>query len=287
MPLVIFTGYPCSGKTKWAKRLQKDLEQRIAGAKENSSAGHNYRVIYHSDETFSIPHEVYEDSNKEKHARGTQISAVKRDLTKNTIVLLDSMAYIKGFRYQLYCEAKGMATPHCIIHVAAPIEECHKWNDARPEESRWNSKLIDQLQMRYEEPNSDTKWDSPLFEIVSHVDEETLPADEIWNALVLKKAPTPNAATTIQATSSNSFLQELDKRTHEVITTVLQQQQLTVGRVQIGDYIITIPTGTVSTAQMQRIRRSFINLNRMRTIEKDRIVPLFVAYLDRSLNNED
>ncbi|KAI5951108.1 KTI12 [Candida jiufengensis] len=289
MPLIIISGYPSSGKTKWAKLLANELEKKItkAGESSDSQLGHNYKVIYHSDDLFGIKHDTYEDSNKEKLARGSQISAVKRDISKTNIVILDSMAYIKGFRYQLYCESKGTATPHCIVHVIAPINQCLEWNDQKSEGEKWKPELIKQLEMRYEEPNSDTRWDSPLFQIISNDPNEKIPIDEIWNALVLKKAPTPNAATTLQSTSDNSFLQELDRKTHEIISAILQQQQITSGNVQIGDYIINIPMGVVSTAQLQRIRRSFISLNRMRTIDKDRITPLFIDYLNGSLNNED
>ena len=34
-------------------------------------------------------------------------------------MILDALSYIKGFRYQLFCEAKGNVTPHCIVHVIA------------------------------------------------------------------------------------------------------------------------------------------------------------------------
>jgi protein KTI12 len=142
--------------------------------------------------------------------------------------------------------------------------------------------------MRYEEPNSDTKWDSPLFSALSQDPEETLPMDDIWNALVLKKAAPPNTATLVKPTSGNTFLQELDKKTQQVVSQILQQQQITSGDVVIENgLVVSIPTGTVSTAQLQRIRRSYISLNRMRSIEIDRIVPLFVEYLNRSLNNDD
>ncbi|KAI5963602.1 KTI12 [Candida pseudojiufengensis] len=288
MPLIILSGYPSSGKTKWAKALIEQLEKKICLAKEDSNhlPGHNYKVIYHSDETLGISHDTYKDSNKEKLARGSQISAVKRDISKTNIVILDSMAYIKGFRYQLYCESKGMATPHCVVHVIAPIEQCLEWNSSRDSSEQWEPTLIKQLEMRYEEPNSDTRWDSPLFQIISNDQQEMIPIEDIWNALVLKKAPTPNAATTLQSTSDNTFLQELDRKTHEIISKILQQQQITSGDVQIDDYTIEIPMGVVSTAQLQRIRRSFINLNRMRTIDKDRIIPLFIDYLNGSLNND-
>ncbi|EMG48640.1 hypothetical protein G210_0761 [Candida maltosa Xu316] len=240
MPLVIFTGFPSSGKTKWAKTLQTELETRIAKAKEASEPGHNYTVTYHSDETLGIDHDIYNDSNKEKLARGSQISAVKRDLSRNNIVILDALSYIKGFRYQLFCEAKGNVTPHCVIHVIAPIEKCIEWNETQT--NKWDPNLMKQLEMRYEEPNSETRWDSPLFTVLSQDPSETLPMDEIWNALVLKKAPPPNAATLVKATSGNSFLQELDKKTQEVVSKILQQQQIIVGDVVIDkDLVVYIP----------------------------------------------
>ncbi|RLV95214.1 Protein KTI12 [Spathaspora sp. JA1] len=282
MPLIIFTGFPSSGKTKWAKLLQEQLQQKINLAKTSGEVGNNYQVIYHSDETLGINHNVYYDSNLEKNARGSQISAIKRDISRTNIVILDSLSYIKGFRYQLFCEAKSTVTPHCIVHVIAPVDKCIEWNGTN--ENKWDEQLIDQLVMRYEEPNSDTRWDSPLFTIASE-DDTTLPIDEIWDTLVLKKPPPPNAATLIKPTSGNSFLQELDKKTQQVVTKILQHQQITTG----GDVIIEqglvvhLPANSVSTAQLQRIRRSYISLNRMRSVEIDRIAPLFVEYVNKSL----
>ena len=43
------------------------------------------------------------------------MSAVKRLLTPDTIVLADGMNYIKGYRYQMYCESKAVRTPNCVV----------------------------------------------------------------------------------------------------------------------------------------------------------------------------
>lgn len=40
---------------------------------------------------------------------------VKRALSRDTIVILDGMNYIKGVRYQLWCEAKAVATTCCVV----------------------------------------------------------------------------------------------------------------------------------------------------------------------------
>lgn len=45
------------------------------------------------------------------------LSAVERTLSKDDIVIADGMNYIKGFRYQLYCVARAISTPHCVVCV--------------------------------------------------------------------------------------------------------------------------------------------------------------------------
>jgi len=59
--------------------------------------------------------ELRVEAKSEKGARGTFFSAVQRLLSKNDIVIADGMNYIKGFRYQLFCEAKAQSTPHCVV----------------------------------------------------------------------------------------------------------------------------------------------------------------------------
>lgn len=289
MPLITFTGLPCSGKTRWAKKLVEQLEKRIEDAQETSAPGHNYKIIYHNDESLGISHLVYKESATEKHARGTQMSAVKRDLSRTTFVILDSLSYIKGFRYQLFCEAKGLVTPHCVVQIMNPLEKCLEWNEAPENENPWSKEVIEQLSMRYEEPNADSRWDSPLFTLVSDYEGETLPIDQIWEALVLKRPPPPNAATLVRPTSGNNYLQELDKRTLEVIGKIVQHQQLTsAGGLVVIDpvqkLLVEIPGEPVSIAQLQRIRRTFVSLNRMRSIDVDRIPSMFVDYVNKSLN---
>ncbi|CUM68139.1 uncharacterized protein PRCAT00005856001 [Priceomyces carsonii] len=291
MPLITFTGLPSSGKTEWAKRLQNGLQERIDRAKEMKEIGCNYSVTYHSDDTLGISHSAYIDSNSEKRARGSQMSAVKRDISPTNIVILDSLAYIKGFRYQLYCEAKGLQTPHCVIHTLTSLEKCIEWNNNPERVNKWNDDIIRQLDMRYEEPNNNSRWDSPLYTIVPEDENEKLQIDDIWDTIVMKKAPPPNAATVIKATSGNDFLQELDKQTQEVISKILQHQQINIGGfVNIDkehDLRIMMPPSLVSVSQLQRIRRTFVSLNRMRNIDIPRITAFFVEYVNRSLNMED
>ncbi|ODV94088.1 hypothetical protein PACTADRAFT_50977 [Pachysolen tannophilus NRRL Y-2460] len=287
MPLVLFTGFPSSGKSRWANLLKEKLNGKIASLKPGE-AGSNMKVILHSDESLGISHDEYKDSRTEKSLRGTQMSAVKRDISKNTIVILDSPAYIKGFRYQLFCESKALSTSYCVIHVMAPSEKCFEYNSQRPLSEQWDEELLKHMIMRYEEPDGNNRWDSPLFNIA--YDDTELPFTEIWGSLILSKVLKPNNATVLKPATEANFLQKLEKITSEVINKIIQHQQLqSIG----GDVLIEeglyveLPPKSVSLAQLQRIRRTYIGLNRMRTVDNDRIGPLFVQFLNNSLAEDD
>ena len=75
--------------------------------------------------------QIYNSAAAEKNARAADFSTIKRALGKDAIVISDSLNYIKGYRYQLWCEAKAAGTRCCVLHVAAKEDECKKWNRER------------------------------------------------------------------------------------------------------------------------------------------------------------
>jgi tRNA uridine 5-carbamoylmethylation protein Kti12 len=79
----------------------------------------------------SLRDEIYTSASHEKTARAAEFSSIKRALSKDNIVIADSLNYIKGYRYQLWCEAKAAGTRCSVVHVAAREEECRKWNEDR------------------------------------------------------------------------------------------------------------------------------------------------------------
>lgn len=292
MPLLLFCGFPSSGKSRWAKVLKDKLEEKIASL-ETGSQGHNYKVILHSDESLGITHEMYRESTTEKSARAMQMSAVKRDISRNNIVILDTMSYNKGFRYQLFCESKSANTTQVLLQVVCPTNECFKMNNERLGVDKWADDLLAQMIARYEEPDGSKRWDSPLISVAydehSPEEEEAL-TNKIWETLVLQKVAKPNQATILKPATSGNYLHELDRLTQKVVASVIAHMQLGIG----GDapiegepgVVVSLPQENVSPAQLQRARRAFVGLNRARPLDTGRIVPLFAQYLQNALASE-
>lgn len=120
MPLVILSGLPSSGKTRRAQELKQFFETRIAAQNLDGTApkAKDYRIHIINDESLNLnKHVSYNTAADEKKARGALMSAVERLLSKDDIVIVDSLNYIKGFRYQLYCVARAIGTPHCVVRI--------------------------------------------------------------------------------------------------------------------------------------------------------------------------
>lgn len=292
MPLLLLCGFPSSGKSTWANLLKVKLEEKITNLGD-SEVGHNYKVILHSDESLGINHEMYRDSSTEKSARAMQMSAVKRDISKLNIVILDTMSYNKGFRYQLFCESKSANTTQVLLQVVCPTKYCFNMNNTREGTDKWADDLLAQMIARFEEPDGSKRWDSPLLSVGhdehSSEEEEEL-VNKVWEILVLQRVAKPNQATVLQPAISGNYLHELDRLTQKVVASVLSHMQLGIGGDAPidgeDDIVVVLPQQSVSPAQLQRARRAFVGLNRARPLEVGRIVPLFAQYLQGALESD-
>lgn len=248
-----------------------------------------------NDQSLGLSRDVYASARPEKDARATFSSAIKRVLTRDTIVIADGLNYIKGFRYQLYCEAKAVQTPSCVFHVGTPVEKCRELNEAALQAGTggYEPDIFENLVFRYEEPNGMTRWDSPLFTIP--YDDKDPPCEAIWEALIgsdgKSKVVRPNAATVLKPASAQNYLYELDKVTSDVIAMITTWQRDHPGEgggeIQLPNSTLSVrlPTNPPSLPQLQRLRRQFTTLNRQHTLSISRIQDLFVDYLNDAFQN--
>ena len=83
-------------------------------------------------------------------------------------VIIDSLNYIKGFRYELYCIARSIRSPHCVCWTqcdnAISLELNSNLKQSLSLES-YDEKILLDLRLRFEEPHSKNRWDNPLFVI--------------------------------------------------------------------------------------------------------------------------
>ncbi|OLN81475.1 Protein kti12 [Colletotrichum chlorophyti] len=337
MPLIIISGLPTSGKTTRAKQLQAHLAARIAAAAAASPDTSKpqqqpYRLHYISDSTLSIPREVYDlDPTKErlhtrsanaseKDARAAVYGAVKRVLSDRDIVILDGMNYIKGWRYQLHCEAKAVRTPSVVVQIGCGIDRARGINEERlrrreaneedGEERAYDADNWENLVFRYEEPNPMTRWDSPLFTLIWEDDEAQAGKvfDEVWDAVAGtgRKVIKPNQATVQRSRDAGGdYLYVLDRETQDVVKRILEGQgdgeggEVTVSRGGEGEkkkeeeLVVRLPGRKVGLPQLQRLRRAFVGLNRggiglegVGNFAVERMRESFVGYLNDTFDQE-
>ncbi|KAL4737760.1 chromatin associated protein KTI12 [Aspergillus similis] len=135
MPLIILTGYPCSGLTYRANQIATRLEETQTQLLANGiipPSKSKYKIhIISTHDNVNYPRTVYDTARTEKEARGIAYTKAKRMLGRDSFVILDGMNYIKGYRYQLWCEAKALGTTCCVVHVGTPVDQCVAINEAR------------------------------------------------------------------------------------------------------------------------------------------------------------
>lgn len=333
--LIIITGLPTSGKSTRAAQLHAYLAGRIAALPPTPSQP-PYRLHLISDETQDIPRAVYDLSPSqlpahvrsanasEKDARAALYGAVKRVLSPRDIVVLDGLNYIKGWRYQLFCEAKNARTPSAVLQVGCSQERAREVNEARLRRaadptttttdddtaepyapSNWTN-----LVFRYEEPNPMTRWDSPLFTLIWDDDEAQTRQvfDQLWDVIAgdAKKVVRPNQSTVQRDKDpGGDYLYVLERETQDIVKGILEKQggeggeevSLPRSRDDEGEdepLVVELPAGKkVGLPQLQRYRRAFVALNRggigleaVGKLAATRLRESFVGYLNDAFEKD-
>lgn len=172
MPCLIVTGYPSAGKTTLSHLLkERALLRREIGTVQivnEESACPDYSK-----------NECYSNSLREKQTRAAIKSSFDRAVgitktqnksnidgsgsTSKTLIILDSLNYIKGFRYELHCISKAAGEKHGILWVLNSMETVEQWNKLRSEEKAYQPALLKELIQRYEPPDERNRWDKPLY----------------------------------------------------------------------------------------------------------------------------
>jgi protein KTI12 len=177
MPCLIFTGHPCAGKSTLAEKFRER-------ALEHSSKSIQKVVIVN--EQIACPDKTqlgcYESSYAEKGTRGALKSSFDRAVSSaddTTLVILDSLNYIKGYRYELFCISKAAKERHGVVWVLNDVSVAREWNRQRCQQQKeqhsvdadsdictyYTDELLQELIQRYEPPDDRNRWDKPLYRV--------------------------------------------------------------------------------------------------------------------------
>ncbi|KAI5453617.1 kti12, chromatin associated [Naganishia albida] len=279
MAFITISGYPCSGKSTRARQIKADFERRL---QEEAYSGPKLSVEIVDDPVSKVTRESYDNSLAEKPARASLFTNVQRSLGEDKIVICDAPNYIKGFRYQMYCAAREAKVRVATVFVVAPPQKCREWHDARAPEDRYKQETFDNLIMRFEEPSSMARWDSPLFAISWDDDLEGANKsilDDLWVAATqgAKKGPTAAVVTTVKPPPN--ALQTLTKVTTLLVTSIQSQIGMNPSSSTVAlpttafstdsptpsqtPLKISLPTSkTITLSELQRLKRQFETIQR-------------------------
>ncbi|XP_045816738.1 protein KTI12 homolog [Trifolium pratense] len=301
MALVVICGQPCSGKSKAALCLAEALKQ-------SSELKYQVRIIdeasFHLDRNQS-----YANMPSEKNLRGVLRSEVDRSLSKDTVIIVDSLNNIKGYRYELWCLARAAGIRYCVFYCDVEDDDCRKWNQERREkgEDNYDDVIFEDLVRRFEKPERRNRWDSPLFELKSASSSLSDSASIVHDAVsyITKKLDSktrdvkilqPSIATQTKRFSDANSLHELDKATQEVTNAIAEAQSRDLGMlpangISIGkDFPPINLSRSVGLPELRRLRRTFMKLTGQTSLsgkpppsDSDSAKRMFIDYLNREL----
>ncbi|CAN4075901.1 unnamed protein product [Withania somnifera] len=303
MALVVICGQPCSGKSTAAAFLAEALRQT------ETEPELSVRTI---DETlFHLRrNQSYANMTEEKNLRGVLRSEVDRSLSKDSIVIVDSLNSIKGYRYELWCLARAAGIRYCVVHCDVDEQSCRTWNIERRErgEPSYDDNIFEDLVRRFERPDSKNRWDSPLFELwpaKEGIDKSSSVMVDAVTYLTKKvdsktrdvKILQPTIATQSARGSEANSLYEMDRATQEITAAIVEAQSRALGGplngVSLGPGLPTVDISrSVSLPELRRLRRTFIKLAGQTSLsgppppsDAESAKRMFVDYLNRELGS--
>uniref|UniRef100_A0A0N4ZI71 Protein KTI12 homolog n=1 Tax=Parastrongyloides trichosuri TaxID=131310 RepID=A0A0N4ZI71_PARTI len=289
MPLLVVYGKPCSGKS----RIVDDFVNYL-GEKYNMSKD-KIKIIRDSDNgQFST--NIYDNSKMEKDHRCFLKSSTDESLKKDILVILDSLNYIKGYRYELHCIAKKSETKFSLLTINEDDDKCLKMN--LKENQRYDERIIKEIFMRMELPNQKDFWDNPNVVINSSTSttNNTEAFEKLYINLFEGASLVSNKSTQVQPISNRNFVTDIAKITKKIIL-VLDSEQ---SRHKFGDRI-SLPHTDIdekdenknrylyikrySINELDRCRKVFLGTIKGKPIEGVNMIGnLFVNYLNTHLS---
>ena len=161
MPCLVLTGHPSVGKTTFAELMSQRALQHESKLITS--------VIIVNEESVCVDRnksECYQSSHAEKATRSAIKAKVDRSLQDKTLVICDSLNYIKGYRYELHCLSKAAKQQHGIIWILnSDAMELNRIRGEQKPGSYFSDEQMRELIQRFEPPDPRNRWDNPLWRV--------------------------------------------------------------------------------------------------------------------------
>ncbi|GJQ12628.1 hypothetical protein GpartN1_g4419.t1 [Galdieria partita] len=277
MPLIVLCGYPLSGKTTFARKLESICEQKKVTCKLRGDGDlHEPRDL------------LYKDSMAEKTTRARLRTEIERVLDKESLVICDSLNYIKGYRYELFCLARSLNTQYALVFCNSSKKQVEQRNYHLKQENEdyYSDEILQGLMERFEPPLSENRWERPPFVVDEDTQVEWVCEQIVAFCKDAKVALRAVIATKKLPVTANCTLEQAEKVTQQMETEILQGCEPYVPLRLAGSSHVVQSSRKVTLAELRKIRRSF-----MRVIEKNlssyhserEIGDSFVEYVNRQL----
>eukprot|EP01091_Cochliopodium_minus_P007309 TRINITY_DN17208_c0_g1_i1.p1 TRINITY_DN17208_c0_g1~~TRINITY_DN17208_c0_g1_i1.p1 ORF type:complete len:271 (+),score=72.10 TRINITY_DN17208_c0_g1_i1:30-842(+) len=270
MALIMLCGIPGSGKTTRAKELEGYLNEL------------GKKVVLINEESLLIDKSKgYKDGHIEKMTRGSFKSSVERNLNKDTVVIVDSMNYIKGFRYELFCISKSAATPIAVLFCDTPLEMAIQFN--LKNENKYEENILKSLASRFEAPNGKNRWDKPLFTVNP---EDKTPLKELEEH-INNKVVKPHTSNVPEVQKESNFIFQIDQISQDIINTItkVQNEGITTTNIKLPHSTISLQLDRkIPLATLRRYRSSFLKLVELSPPKSSEIGNSFISFIKEQLN---
>ena len=152
------------------------------------------------------------------------------------ICICDSLNYIRGFRYELFCIARQFLTTYCLVYCTLPMVEAYIWNGSEEREvTGYTPELFIDLFSRFEPPAAENHWERPFFAI------QTGPSELYEENLILGSDKLNDNQKTIkekkQASTGSASTSTPDKKETELIEEEEEEEEEDPGLIDETDEI--------------------------------------------------
>jgi len=256
--IVCLAGLPASGKTTFAIILKKIIEKKF-----NT---HKVKIVDPDIIRQSItPNEF--DYRSEPEVRENNLTEIKKELQKGSIVISDDLNYYTSMRHDLKKLADDFKIYFFIINISTPFEICLKWNKLRGKPIP--NKIIKKINRKFDNFGK-YSWDNP--EAIYDISQIQDINKEIEDLVERIKNKVNTSKKTLDKGKNLKDISNLDNQYLDKMTRVY------VGKLLQNSEFSSMKKSIIKT------RKLFVKLNKNKFLKESEIAKSFKEFLEKRLS---